>query len=244
MWKDVFSKAALVIALAFVCCPSLLSQSSYSPEHREFEVTVFAGTSLDSNFEFPTPVFGNDQESSRTVGMHYNSGYLIGARVNQNLDDFWAVDLEYTFSNQRLTFNGLLPNNQSLSFNNYLHYGSYNVSFLPLPRTSRFRPYGNAGIGFALFYIPSQTRRDLSERGIALRDSWEFLLNWGGGLKYLAADQFALTFDVKDRLSRIPSYGIPPTARIVNGQFQPGMAKHGVLNNWQFNFGLTYQWDE
>ena len=244
MWKAIFSKATLVTALVFVFCPSLFAQSSYSPEYREFEVTVFTGISLGADFEFPTQVFGTDQESSRTVGMRYNSGYLLGARVNQNFGDFWAVDLDYTFSNQRLTFINLLPNNQSLSFNNYLHYGSYNVSFLPLPRTSRFRPYANTGVGFALFYIPSRVRREILERGIALRDSWEFLLNWGGGLKYLAADQFALTFDVKDRLSRVPSYGLPVSARIVNGQFQPGIAKHGVFNNWQFSFGLTYQWDE
>ena len=92
--------------------------------------------------------------------------------------------------------------------------------------------------------IPQRAKKEALLDGLALRSSWEFMFNWGGGLKYLVADQFALTFDVRDRVSRVPSYGIPDSARIINGQFQPGMATHGVLNNWQFNLGFTYQWDE
>src|SRR5262245_27544863 len=244
MWEKLSSKALGVLALTFVCCGSGFAQTPYSPEHREWEVTVFSGTSLGSTQEFPTTVFGSDQQSSRTVRMHYNSGWLLGARVNQNFGDYWAAELEYSFANQRLTFDGLLPNARSFAFNNYLHNASYNAVFLPLPRTSRFRPYADAGIGFALFYVPQHAKREALAVGLALRASWEFMFNWGGGLKYLVADQFAVTFDVRDRVSRVPSYGIPDSARIINGQFQPGMATHGVLNNWQFNLGFTYQWDE
>jgi opacity protein-like surface antigen len=243
MWEKLPSTATWVLSLTFVCCASAFAQSSYSPEHREWEVTVFSGTSAGATREFPTSVLGSDQGLSRTVRMHYNSGWLLGARANQNFGDYWAAELEYSFANQRLNFDGLLPG-QSLAFTNYLHNVSYNATFLPLPRTSRFRPYADAGIGFGLFFIPKRSEKDALANGIHLRDSWEFLFNWGGGLKYLVADQFAITFDVRDRLSRVPSYGLPESARIINGQFQPGMASHGALQIWQFNLGFTYQWDE
>jgi len=63
-------------------------------------------------------------------------------------------------------------------------------------------------------------------------------------LKYLVADQFALTVNVKDQISGVPSYGLPHTARVINGFYQPGIGTRGVLNNWQFSFGAVFQWDE
>jgi hypothetical protein len=49
---------------------------------------------------------------------------------------------------------------------------------------------------------------------------------------------------VKDRISRLPTYGLPPSARVVNGQYQPGISPHGRLQILQVNLGFTYQWDE
>jgi len=71
-----------------------------------------------------------------------------------------------------------------------------------------------------------------------------FLVNCGGGFRYLLRDQVAFNLDVKDRLSNVPSYGLPDSARVVNGQYQAGMLAHGVAQNWQINFALTFQWDE
>ena len=176
--------------------------------------------------------------------MSYDSGYLVGVRINQNLGDYWAADLEYSFSNQHLTFTNLSPNIQTLKLNQYLHNFTYDVSYLALPRTQRFRPFADAGVGGGFFYLPGRVRKDARELDLSLRNSWEFVFSWGGGFKYLVTDEVAVGFDVKDRISRIPSYGLPSEARIVNGRFQPGFAPHGTMNNWQFNLGVTFQWDE
>jgi hypothetical protein len=178
--------------------------------------------------------------------MRYDSGYVFGMRINQNLGDYWGAAIEYSFANQPLRFTNLSPAIQDLSLSHYLHHFSYNVAFLPLPRTKRLRPYGDAGIGAALYYVPGHAKHQALEAGVALRDSWEFLFNWGGGLHYLVIDKFGLTFDARHRLSRAPSYGIPSSARVVDGVYLPGMARarHGILQHWQASFGLTYQWDE
>lgn len=230
--------------LTIACLQPAFAQVSYSLEHREWEVTGFAGRSFVTKSRFSTPVTGSDQESSRTVGIEYASGYETGVRVSQNVNDFWAADLEYSFANQPLTFTNLSPGIESLSLTQYIHDFSYNVSYLPLPRTKRFRPYVLAGVGAALFYIAGRSKKDALELGVWLRDSWEFTFNWGGGFKYLIQDQFALTFDVKDRISRVPSYGLPASTVVAGGQYQPGIAVHGPLQNWQLNFGFTFQWDE
>ncbi len=176
--------------------------------------------------------------------MQYSSGYQLGLRVNQNLNDFWGVDLEYSFSDQYLRLTNISPGIQNLSLTQYTHHFSYNVSFLPSPRSERFRPYVDVGVGAALFYIAKPSKKDALDLGLKLRDSWEFLGNVGGGFKYMVQDPLAVTVDLKDRISRIPSYGIPTSAQVVGGQYQPGMALHGLMHNWQFNAGITYQWDE
>src|SRR4030095_16245960 len=110
---------------------------------------------------------------------------------------------------------------------------------MPLSRTKRFRPYGDAGVGL-VGYVPGPGKKDALAQGVALHDNWEFLFNWGGGLKYLLSDEVAFVADGKDRISRVPSYGLPDTARVVNGRFIPGMNRHGFINNWQINVGFTY----
>ena len=110
-------------------------------------------------------------------------------------------------------------------------------------RLSRFRPYGKIGTGASLFYIQKSSKREALGRGLELRDSWKFLATWGGGFKYFATDELAFTFDVKDHLSGVPSYGLPSSARKVNGQYQPGVSSTGVMHNWQLNFGVAVQWD-
>jgi hypothetical protein len=237
-------KRMIMLSFAIACARPAVAQEGSSPEHRQWEASGFTGGSLGTNFRLPTTVFGSDQESSRTVGMRQASGYLIGARITDNFKESWSGDLEYTFGHENLSFTNLSPDIQSLSLTQYTHRFSYNVSYLPLPPVKRFRPYGDVGVGSALYLLPGQSKEIALSQGLKLQDTWVFLVNCGGGFRYLLADQFAFTLDLKDRLSNVPSYGLSNAARVVNGQYQPGMHTHGVAQSWQLNFGLTFQWDE
>lgn len=237
-------KSGLTLGLFVIaCCNAAFAQSTYPLQYREWEVIPFVGSSFIPSFQFSTPVFANGQIASNTVGMRYDPGFEIGTRVHQNVGDYWGADLEYSFASQRLHFTNLSPDIPRLSLNSYIHHFSYDVASLPLPLTKRFRPYGTAGLG-AVGYVPGSGKDNALQQGVALNDSWLFLFNLGGGFKYLATEGFAFTFDVKDRLSSVPSYGLPKSARIVNGNFEPGMSRHGILQNWQFNVGFSFQWDE
>jgi opacity protein-like surface antigen len=237
-------RVKLVFAFTLVFSTVASGQVSYPTEHREWEASAFAGGSIVSDSEFSTRVLGGPQETAQTVGMEYGDGYQIGLRLAEHLHDFWGADLEYTFANQPLRFTNLAPDIQSLSLSHSLHHFSYNVSFLPIDPARRFRPYGKLGAGAALFFINGSSKDEAELLGLNLRDSWEFMMNWGGGFKFLVMDQFAVVADVKDQISGIPSYGLPTSARIVNGQYQPGIRLDGFLHNWQFNLGLAVQWDD
>jgi outer membrane protein W len=230
------------LALAF--SGQAFAQRSYSPEHRDWEVTAFGGGSFVNDHEFPTPVVGVGQQQSETVGVHYAAGYQVGLRIGENLGDYWGADLEYSFANQPLTFTNLSPAIQSFSAGQAIHHFSYNVSYLPFTPRSRFRPYGSIGAGAALYYISKASKIEASSLGLSLRSDWQFAANFGGGFKYLIEDEVAVTFDVRDQMSKFPSYGLPQSTQVIAGRYQPGLARTGLLHNWQLNIGFTFQWDD
>jgi opacity protein-like surface antigen len=234
----------IVLIILMACLKPAFCQISIPIQHREWEVSGFVGSSVSGKLKFRTPVSGNNQETSRTVEMQHAAGYQVGVRANQNFNDFWSADLEYSFADQDLRLTNLSPSMPNFSLAQYIHHLSYDISYLPAGPRKRFRPYAIAGIGGGWFYIPGRAKKDALEVGLKLRDSFELVFNLGGGMKYLVADQFAVTFDVKHRWSGVPSYGLPESIRVVNGQYRPGMLATGVLQSTQFNFGLTFQWDE
>jgi hypothetical protein len=193
--------------------------------------------------QFSTQVAGSPTETSRDVGMHYADGYQIGFRLTDYLGDYWAADIEYSFANQPLRFTNLSPSISTLALSHSVHHFTYNVLGLPLPGYKRFRPYGEVGVGATLFYIYGSSKQAALSAGVYVRDSWKFTGSLGGGFKYLVEDYFAVTLDVKDQITGVPSYGLPPSAQVVDGQYQPGFARRGLQQNWQISFGAGFQWD-
>jgi len=241
MWRRTL--IGLIVAVA-AWPSSVFAQQAYSSENREWEASGFVGYAFERNFHFSTPVVGSASETSRVVGMRYSPAWVVGDRVTQNLGEHASADLEYSFSDQDLTLTNLSPDIPSFHVTQAIHDMSYNISYLPLPRSKRLRPYGQLGAGAVLFWIPGSSSREAKALNFNLRSSWEFLVNAAGGVRYLVMDQFAVSLDFKDRISRLPSYGIPTFTRVVDGVYQPGVSRHGILNNWQIQVGFTYQWDE
>src|SRR3954465_13161242 len=79
-----------IVVFALLCCRQLSAQPSYSPEYEKSEAGGFAGASFGSDFRFPTLVSGSASEGSRTIGMHYASGYQVGVRGSESIRDSWA----------------------------------------------------------------------------------------------------------------------------------------------------------
>ena len=73
--------APLVVLTLVWSRPVIAQATTYVLEHREWAATGFVGASFLESGEFPTTVFGTDEESSETVGMSYRSGYQVGMRI-------------------------------------------------------------------------------------------------------------------------------------------------------------------
>src|SRR5688572_18246965 len=89
----------LVLAFVLVSNSPVIGQISSGLEHYQWEVTGFGGSASESTMDFATSVRSAAGDTSRTVGMEYESGYQAGVRVTDNFARLWAADLEYTFAN-------------------------------------------------------------------------------------------------------------------------------------------------
>jgi opacity protein-like surface antigen len=241
------TKSILIFTLALACSTPAIAQSSTPSStlfHREWEGTFFGGYAFSKDYNFMTAVSGSDQGSTGTVGMHYDAGYRLGARVTQNLGDFFAATLEYGFADQDLRLTNVTPKVSNLYLSQFVHNLNYNVSYSPMNPTQRFRPHVEAGVGALLFHLGSDSKSEALLRGVPLEDSWEVFFNYGIGFKHLVADRFALTVDAKGRMSEIPTYGLPKTTRLVDGVYVPAISTRGLMHTWQFNVGIAHQWDK
>lgn len=212
--------------------------------HRDWEFSVFGGTSIIKDQAFTTPVAGSDQQTSTTVGMQYGSSWLLGARLSESRGDYWGAEFEYSYANQPLRFTNLTPTVPALSLSQGVNTFAYNFIFFFTNPYRRLRPYAVAGIGTSLFQPYGSTEAEAAAAGIHLGNTWTLVFNWGGGVKYLIRDHWAVRLDFRSHLGTMPDYGLPSSASVTQGQYIPGMAASGTLQNWHVNAGIAYQWGQ
>jgi opacity protein-like surface antigen len=217
------------------------AQSGYRLEHAEWEMSVFYGGSFIGSRTQVTPV---ENSPSRSIGLRYASGYMMGASVSENRWDHWGAVLEYSFSNQPMTFTNLSDSIPSLSVSQSIHRFSYDILYYPRGPHQRLRPYVFGGPGVALFYVKGPSKDFAAAQGINLNDPWKLAMNWGGGIKYLVKDHAAASIQFTDSISGVPGYGLPESGRVGPGGYVPGFRPDGLMNNWLVSVGFNYQWQK
>ncbi len=215
------------------------AQSVHNFAFGQWEATVFGGGSFLGSNVYTTPNTGGSQPS-RAVSLRYGTGYQMGARIADNGWQHWGTAVEYSFSNQPITFTNLSDSTPNLGLGHSIHRFSYDVSYYFRDKDSRYRPYILAGPGVSLFYIKGSSKDAAAAQGIKLSDPWKFTMNWGGGIKYLLVNQVAASFQFKDSISGVPGYGLPETGTAGSAGFRP----EGYLHNWLISVGFAFQWDE
>jgi opacity protein-like surface antigen len=218
------------------------AQNVSAVTHRDWEITVFGGGSYLGDHAYVTPVTGSTSATSRTVGLSFATGSQLGFRIAESRWQHWGAIMEYSFSNQPLTFTNLADALPALKLGHSIHRISYDVAYYPLDRSYRLRPYAFAGSGVALFHVKGGSKELARAKGVSLNDPWKLALNWGGGVKYLIGDHIGVSFQFSDNTSKTPHYSLPPNARVSSGVFSPGFLPSGSLHNRLITVGFIYQW--
>lgn len=207
------------------------------PVDNKWEFSGFFGTSHFEDALFETPVEGGD---TRTVGLDSATGYVVGARVTENLGQHFGAELEYAYANHPLTFVSLRPNLPSLALDHRVHKLAYSAVFYPLNRRRRIRPFASVGAGASLFQVAEDSRNEALATGVDLKNRWKFAGSWGAGAKVYAGRNWGFRVDFRDHITGVPNFGLPSTAPQFQGRIGVGFRPEGAIHNWQFAVGLMY----
>jgi opacity protein-like surface antigen len=237
-------RTRLLLLLIVIAWIPVAAQAQVSgPVHREWEFGIFGTAVSASERTVATPVTGVSGQTSRGVSLRLAKAAEMGFGIAQNLGRHWAANVEYSFSNQPLTFKNLADAVPTFQAGQAVHRMTYEILYLPRARNQRLRPYVFAGPGITLFHIHKKSKTAASALGMHLNDPWKPTFNWGGGVKFLFQDHLAVNVRFSDTISGLPRYGLPRTAAFWASQFHPGLDARGVMHSWRFGAGLIYEWD-
>jgi len=223
----------LLIMIAALSCVPVMGQASVYGRNDKWEFSIFAGSSHRGEDVFETPFEG---VGSRDVTLRFAPGYLVGARISQNLGQYFGAELDYSLANQPVEFRNLTPTLQVVNLDHRVHNVTYTILFYGLNRNSRIRPYGALGPGISLFEIFGESEDNAATLGLNLTNRWKVAGIVGGGVKVRATEQTGFRFDVRDHITGVPDFGLPHAGTIQN----PGFRPEGQSHNWQLSFGFFY----
>jgi len=223
----------LLIMIAAVSCVPVMSQGSADGRNDKWEASVFAGSGYRGEHVFATPFEG---VGSRDVTVRFSPGYLVGARISENLGQYFGAELDYSLGNQPVEFRNLSPTLPLVNIDHRAHNIAYTVLFYGLKRNSRIRPYGAVGPGITLYETFGESEDDAEALGLTLTNRWKAALAVGGGVKYRVTEQVGFRFDVRDHITGVPDFGLPHSGTLQ----EPGFRPDGQLHNWQFSVGFFY----
>lgn len=174
-------RTRLLLSLMIIAwIPAAVVAQSRDPEHRDWEIGFFGAISSLGERTTNTPVLGVSGQTSRQVGLKYSRGAEFGMRITQNFGQHWGANLEYSFSNQPLTFKNLADTIPTFPAGHAIHRAAYEVLYYPMTRYDRLRPYVFVGPGITLFHIDANAKAAATPLAMRLTDSWKPALHWGG----------------------------------------------------------------
>jgi opacity protein-like surface antigen len=230
--------AALLLTVLFACQPAL---AQLRREHQHWEFSMFGGGSSIGSGQYATGILGQTA-ASRSVGLRYGDGYLLGASVTENRFPHLGATLEYTFSNHPAEFTNLVDTPASLGLRHSVHRVAYELVYYPLNSSARLRPFAFAGPGLTLFRVADKS---ILADGAThnLSDPWKFSWSWGGGVKYLIVNHWAASVQFTDSISGVPAYGLPASGYYSGATLVPGFHPDGFLHQKMLSIGVVYQWN-
>ena len=172
------------------------------------------------------------------VSLDYKAGYSLGFGVIENLGERFGAEMRYGISSLPIAAGSLTAEPSTPEQAHYVHGLSYSVLIYPQGwKRGRLVPYALAGLGASLFQ-PSGNA-DVASRGLILKSRWKLAGEMGAGVKLHLDPPWGLRFEVRDRITGVPGYGLPRTASQGEGAGS-ALPASGKLHHWQLHVGLSY----
>ena len=229
------SKCCLALVLAGVIAEPLRGQPTAGSHPRKWEFSFLAGAGSLSDGNFGPAETGN---GSSLVSLDYNAGYSLGFGVIENLGEKFGAEMRYGMGNLPLGAGSLTAGPPAPEQAHTVHGLIYSLLIYPHGwKRGRLVPYASAGFGASLFQPSGNS--DAASQGLILKDRWKMAAEMGGGVKLYLDPPWSLRFEVRDRITGVPDYGLSRAPSQEQGA-GAALPASGRLHHWQFHIGLTY----
>lgn len=228
-------KCCLALVLAGGIAQPIRGQAAADSHPRKWEFSFLAGAGYLSGRTFGPAASGN---GSAPVRLDYNAGYSLAFGVTENLAEKFGAEMRYGIGSLPLAAASLTEGSTTPEQAHYVHGLSYSLIVYPQGwRRGRLVPYALAGLGASLFQPSGDA--DAASQGRVLKDRWKLAGEMGGGVKFYLDPPWSLRFEVRDRITGVPDYGLPRVASQGEGS-GPVLPASGRLHHWQIQAGFTY----
>jgi outer membrane protein W/outer membrane protein OmpA-like peptidoglycan-associated protein len=236
------SKPVNCILLCAALCLSTAAFAQDAP--KAAKTATAAGDEYPDLFEID-PFGGISMYGQLNTGltMHTDDGGLGGIRLAYNPTPHVGLELWGDYAGANIRFLGTTATETyPYSFGAHNWVFGMNPVYNVTPRGSKVQPYITAGV-FGSRFTPSQdavfNANAIGQGGYfasSLRANLQAGFNVGGGVKFHLTDHFGLRFDIRDLMSRNPTYGLPNSNVVTPGVYIP--AKQ-FYNGLQITMGLV-----
>ncbi|HSR49347.1 MAG TPA: outer membrane beta-barrel protein [Acidobacteriota bacterium] len=227
----------LTIALAATLLMLPLQAQNRRRAQEKWEVSFTTGWTESSDEAFPT----SSLDGVKNVDVDVNGGATFAFSVTDHVARSVGFELEYALSDHDSAFFGLSSALPALDVKQRLHRISYNAVLYPAGRQGRLRPFALVGAGATYFQTSTDQETLALQNNVDLRSRWEWMYNFGGGVKWFLNQRWALRFDVRNYVVNAPDFGLPRQDQSNgNGQLVPGLRPEGDFRHLYFGAGFTY----
>lgn len=228
-------RCCLALVLAGGIAQPIRGQAAADSHPRKWEFSFLAGAGYLSDRTLGPAASGN---GSSLVRLDYNAGYSFAFGVIENLAGKFGAEMRYGIGSLPLAAGGLTQGSTTPEQAHHVHGLVYSLVVYPRGwRRGRLVPYASAGLGASLFQ-PSGDPGAASP-GLVLKDRWKLAGELGGGVKLYLDPPWGLRFEVRNRITGVPDYGLPRVASPGEGAGAV-LPAGGRLHHWQFQAGFTY----
>lgn len=224
----------LAVVVASWIAQPVRGQISPDSHPRKWELSFLAGAGSLSG---STAGFTASESGASPVSLDYNSGYSFGFGVVENLAERFGAEMRYGIGSLPLDVGNSTAESATTVREHHVHGIIYSVLCYPRGwKRGRLVPYALSGIGASLFQ-PSDDPEAMAG-GVSLKNRWKLAGEVGGGVRLYLDRLWGLRFEVRDRITGTPDYGLAAAPSPAEGA---GVAAaSGRLHHWQFHVGVTY----
>ena len=229
------SRCCLALVLSVGIAQPIRGQAAADSNPRKWEFSFLAGAGFLSDGTSGPAVAAN---GASLVKLDYKAGYSIAFGVIENLAEKFGAEMRYGINSLPFGAVGSAEGPSMPEQAHYVHELTYSLLVYPHGwKRGRLVPYALAGLGASLFQ-PSGGA-DAASRGLILKGRWRLAGEMGGGVKLYLDPPWSLRFEVRDRITGAPDYGLPRVASqgVGAGAVLPAS---GRLHHWRFQAGFSY----